>query len=126
MRLRHTLKSMATDVAATLGLQSTEMSALDTLGKFGPMTMGELAQRSFISPPNTTRTIKSLVDRGLVERERSAHSRREINVSLTPAGLRIFKQSYPQMVGDVDALLADKLKLNERQELASLLAKLVE
>ena len=126
MRLRQTLQSMASTVAKTLDLQSTEMSALDTLGKFGPLTMGELARRSFISPTNTTRTVKNLVDRKLVSRQRSQESDREVNVKLTAAGEKIFRKSYPHMVHDVNDALAAKLNRKDRRTLALLLAKLVE
>lgn len=126
MRLRQNLQSMASTVAKTLDLQSTEMSALDTLGKFGPLTMGELARRSFISPTNTTRTVKNLVDRKLVSRQRSQDSDREVNVKLTAAGEKIFRKSYPHMVHDVNDALAAKLNRKDRRTLALLLAKLVE
>ena len=126
MRLRQMLHSMASSVAPTVGLQCTEMSALDTLGKFGPLTMGQLSKRSFISPTNTTRTVKSLVERNLVTRQRSPKSDREVLVRLTPDGEKIFRKSYPHMIHDVNDLLASKLDRNERKALATLLAKLVE
>lgn len=126
MRLRHSLRSIASRVADSLGLQSAEMSAIDTLGKFGPLTMGELSRRSFFSPANTTRTVKSLVDRDLVSRQRSQSSDREVIVSLTEIGMKIFQKSYPQMLHDVNDLLASKLNKNERQTLGELLARLID
>jgi len=126
MRLRHLLRSIASGVAESLDLQSAEMSAIDTLGKYGPLTMGELSRRSFFSPANTTRTVKSLVDRDLVSRQRSQSSDREVNVSLTENGMMIFRKSYPQMVHDVNEILASKLNEKERQTFASLLAKLID
>jgi DNA-binding MarR family transcriptional regulator len=126
MRLRHSLRSMASEVAHLLDLQSAEMSAIDTLGKYGPLTMGELARRSFFSPPNTTRTVRTLVDRKLVSRQRSQSSDREVNVSLTAEGKKIFRKSYPRMVHDVNELLASKLSPQERKTLGELLAKLID
>lgn len=126
MRLRQSLRSMASRVAESVGLQSAEMSAIDTLGKYGPLTMGELARRSFFSPPNTTRTVRSLVERNLVSRQRSQSSDREVNVSLTAEGKKIFRKSYPQMVHDVNDLLASRLGPKERKTLADLLARLID
>jgi DNA-binding MarR family transcriptional regulator len=126
MRLRHSLRSIASEVATSLDLQSAEMSAIDTLGKFGPLTMGELSRRSFFSPANTTRTVKSLVDRNLVSRQRSQSSDREVNVNLTADGRRIFRKSYPRMLHDVNELLASNLSPEERKTLADLLAKLID
>lgn len=126
MRLRQSLHNKASKVAATLGLQNTEMSAIDTLGKFGPMTMGKLSRLGFISPTNTTRTVKILVDRNLVKRQRSPKSDREVNVMLTSTGRQIFQNSYPQMVQYVNELLASKLNQKDRGNFASLLQKLVQ
>ena len=124
MRLRQTLHKMASNVAATLGLQSTEMSAIDTLGKLGPLTMGELSKHGFISPTNTTRTVKILVDRNLVKRRRSPKSDREVNVMLTSAGEKLFQKSYPSMVHHVNGLLASRLNQTDRRNFARLLEKL--
>ena len=126
MRLRHSLRSIASKVAESLDLQSAEMSAIDTLGKFGPLTMGELSRRSFFSPANTTRTVKTLVDRHLVSRQRSQSSEREVNVSLTEDGMKIFRKSYPHMLHDVNELLGSKLNQKERQTLASLLSRIID
>ncbi len=114
------------EVATTLGLQSTEMSAIDTLGKLGPMTMGELAKHGFISPTNTTRTVKILADRNLVKRRRSPKSDREVNVMLTSAGEELFKKSYPNMIHHVNDLLASKLNQTDRRTFARLLERLAQ
>src|SRR4029453_5139408 len=41
-------------VAALQGLSATEEKALDLLDRFGPMTAGELAERSGLAPPSVT------------------------------------------------------------------------
>lgn len=126
MRLRHILHAMATSVAATFGLQSTEMSVIDTLGKYGPLTMGRLSKRGFISPTNTTRTVKILAKRNLVKRGRSPKSDREVNVMLTSEGEKLFQKSYPNMIHHVNDLLKSKLNQTDRKKLARLLEKLTE
>lgn len=126
MRLRNQLQRIAANAARQLGTKSTEMSILDTLGKFGPLTMGRVAELSFISPTNTTRAVKNLIADSLVERKRSEHSDREVVVNLTAQGRRIFRESYPRMIHDVNDFLASNLSAQERSSLARLLAKAIE
>lgn len=125
MRLRGQLQQIAAGAAKHLGLKSTEMSILDTLGKFGPLTMGRLAELSFISPTNTTRAVKNLIEDELVERKRSEHSEREVVVNLTTSGRRIFKQSYPHMIHEVNEFLNENLSKRDRDLLARLLEKTI-
>ena len=124
MRIRQQLYATATEVAKSLGLTSSEMALVDTLGKYGPLTMGQLAERSFISPANTSYTARSLENRNLITRERSVESNRVVNVRLTPAGVKIFKQSYPRVVREVNELVASKITSKERRNLVNLLRKL--
>ena len=125
MRLRGSLQQIAAGAARQLGIKSTEMSILDTLGKFGPLTMGKVAELSFISPTNTTRAVKNLISDQLVERRRSEQSDREVVVSLTAEGRKIFRKSYPHMIHEVNSFLGANLNDSERRTLARLLAKTI-
>ena len=60
MRLRQILHGSASEVASTHDLHTSEMSLIDTLGKYGSLPMGELAALSFSSPANATYTVRSL------------------------------------------------------------------
>ena len=88
MRARHVMHQKASTVAESNGLHAAEMNAIDILGKFGPISMGRLARETFISPSNTTNTVKKLERAGLVKRSRSKNSDREVTVSLTADGRR--------------------------------------
>lgn len=125
MRLRGHLQAIAATTASGLGIKPTEMSLVDTLGKFGPLTMGRLADLSFISAANSTRAVKNLISDGLVERQRAAHSDREVVVRLTKKGRGVFRESYPQVVHDVNELLAARLTHRDRTRLADLLSKAI-
>lgn len=48
--------------------------------------LSELAESQGVSLPSMSSTVSRLEERGLVTRERSAHDRRVVVVSLTPAG----------------------------------------
>ena len=69
-------------------LPATFTSALATIGKDGPMTLGEVAARERIAPPSVTKVVERLVSLGLVERNVDASDRRVVLVSMTDDGRR--------------------------------------
>jgi len=121
MRARHLMHKKASEVAEDNGLHAAEMNAIDILGKYGPISMGRLSSETFISPSNTTNTVKKLERSGLVERQRSATSDREVNVALTGNGRAVFRKCYPRILGEAHALMDERL---ETKALAELLRKL--
>ena len=125
MRVRHLMHKMASGVADGAGLHAAEMNVIDILGKFGPVSMGRLAQETFISPANTTNTVKKLEQARLVEREQSEYSRREVTVRLTTGGRAVFRKCYPRILADVNAHMAGRLSRPEMAKLAQILGKLV-
>lgn len=52
-------------------------------------TPGELAEIERVSAPSMTRTVAGLVDLGLVERAADPTDRRQVNLTLTPAGRQV-------------------------------------
>ncbi len=126
MRARHLLRSKASKVADSNGLHAAEMNVIDILGKFGPISMGRLAAETFISPSNTTNTVKKLERAGIVERQRSATSDREVNVTLTSSGRAVFRKCYPRILGEAHAHMVKRLTPDEMKLLAGVMRKLVE
>src|SRR3954463_1394105 len=51
-----------------------------------PRALGELASLHHVTPSTMSRTVDVLVRNGLVERRASEHDRRQIILTLTPAG----------------------------------------
>jgi DNA-binding MarR family transcriptional regulator len=125
MRARHLLHEMASRVAASSDLHAAEMNVVDMLGKFGSISMGDLSRKTFISPSNTTSTVKKLEAAGLVKRKRSNESGREVAVALTPKGRTLFRKCYPQILGEAHAHMAARLTQEERNKLSAILKKLV-
>ncbi|MCX2713843.1 MarR family winged helix-turn-helix transcriptional regulator [Mycolicibacterium sp. J2] len=64
----------------------SQLSALATVAKEGPMTPGALAIRERVRPPSMTRVIASLVDLGFIDRVAHPDDRRQVLVSVSPAG----------------------------------------
>ena len=125
MFVHHDLHGLARKVGARFGLLSAELNVVDILGKFGTTTMGELARRTFISPANTTRTVKNLEARKLVVRSRDGRSERVVTVALTSKGKALFRQCYPAIFNEAARYFDKALSRQERKYLARLLEQLV-
>ena len=67
-------------------LTPTLRSALATIDREGPLTLGELATAEHIAPPTVTKVVGKLEERGLVERTADEVDRRVIRVEVTAAG----------------------------------------
>jgi DNA-binding MarR family transcriptional regulator len=64
----------------------TQLSALATLNREGPMTPGAIAARERVQPPSMTRVIASLADLGMVKREPHPTDGRQVIVTLSQSG----------------------------------------
>ncbi|WP_345711047.1 MarR family transcriptional regulator [Kineococcus glutinatus] len=82
MRSTRRLRAMKSDD----DLSDAQFSVLALLDRCGPRTPGELAEAEHVQPPSMTRTVASLVERGLAERGDHPGDRRQVLVRLTPAG----------------------------------------
>ena len=69
-------------------LTPTMRATLGTIGRDGPLTLGELAAAERVAPPTITKVVGKLEEAGLVSREVDAGDRRVARVSLSPAGRR--------------------------------------
>ena len=67
-------------------ISPTLHAALGTVERHGPMTAGQLAQHEHVRKPTMTRTIRELVDRGLIERLPDPLDGRITWLKATPAG----------------------------------------
>jgi DNA-binding MarR family transcriptional regulator len=74
------------------GLTLTQLSCLATIGREGPLPLGELAGRENLSPPFITKIITKLEEEGLVTRATVAQDRRVSLASLTQAGRQLLDQ----------------------------------
>ena len=68
------------------GLSPSQISALTSIERHGPLTLGALADHERVAPPSVTKVVAKLEELGLVERRADAADRRVARVSVTPAG----------------------------------------
>ena len=107
MRLARQLRFRRTESPVTL----SQLSALATLAKDGPMTPGALACRERVRPPSMTRVIASLADLGLVVRTSHPEDGRQVLVAVSDAGAALVdserRASQDWLRGRLDTLDSD-------------------
>src|SRR3954470_6538180 len=82
LRLTRVVRNQRVDMSVTL----TQLSAMGTLRKSGPMSAGELASCERVQPPSMTKVLANLEQRGLVRREVHPTDRRQAIIEITLAG----------------------------------------
>jgi DNA-binding MarR family transcriptional regulator len=82
LRLTRIVRNQRVDMSVTL----TQLSAMATLRKSGPMSAGELAACERVQPPSMTKVLANLEERGLVRRDVHPADRRQAVLAITPAG----------------------------------------
>lgn len=114
---------------AGLPVQPGHYPLLATLDRYGPLTVGELADALRISQPAVTRTLSRLQDLGLVEARRLGRDQRHKTVSLSVAGRNTVVRSkllvWPQVEAAVARML-DGLSGPLLDQIATIEARLAE
>lgn len=108
---------------STFGLTEPQFGVLEVLGHLGPLTFTDLSRKKLVSSGNMTCVVDNLEKEGLVERVRSSHDRREILVSLTAKGKKLFDEIFIQHAEYVTKI-ASVLTPDEQEALSHLLKKL--
>lgn len=98
------------------GLTPSQTSALTSLERLGPLTLGELSAVEGVRPPTMTKIVAALEEEGLVARETDARDRRVTHAAATEAGLRLLARNRSR----TDAYLADRLQALPPDDLAAL------
>jgi DNA-binding MarR family transcriptional regulator len=93
-------------IGESLGVNVTDMAALEQLLNNGPMTPGQLAEHLKVTTAAATQIVDRLERAGHVARERRANDRRKICVVPVEASVdRAFEQLAPMMDG-LDGVIA--------------------
>lgn len=98
------------------GISPSQLVALSTIERAGPMTMGELCAAEQVQPPSMTRTVAVLVEAGLVTRDVDPTDRRVAWLSVTPDGAKLLTRSRRRK----EEYLSRELRRLEPRELATL------
>lgn len=88
LRLTRRLRAQRADMSVTV----TQLMALGTLLKHGPMSAGALAAHERVQPPSMTKILAALEEHGLAQRRQDPADRRQIIVQATAAGEALMAQ----------------------------------
>jgi DNA-binding MarR family transcriptional regulator len=122
-RAHDALVAQAAEFGRGVDLDATQLTMIHALGLQGEMRMGELAERVVVGASRITRNAKKLEERGLVARQRSTRSEREVLISLTPEGEALFQQSFGHLVVAHQQYFDERFTENEQRTLAKLLKR---
>jgi DNA-binding MarR family transcriptional regulator len=113
---------------ADSGLSASAMAALATIGRRGPLPLGELAALEGVRPPTMSVTVAALDAEGLVRREPDPVDRRVARAALTAKGKVRLQQSRTRktayLAAQLEALEPDELRVLERA--AAILERLLD
>ena len=123
IRAHITYTKKAADDMKNCGLSLSPYFVIECLGSIGPLIMGELGRKTFLSAGNMTVIVDGLEKAGLVERVFTEDNRRAILVRLTPKGEKIYAEAFCKHSNFL-ARLAAVLTPEEQDEFARLLKKL--
>jgi DNA-binding MarR family transcriptional regulator len=87
-------------------LTLTQSSALASIVRRGPLTLGELAARENVAPPTVTKAVGALEALGFVSRETDPDDRRVTRVTATAAGRRHLDEVVSVRTAWLEARLA--------------------
>lgn len=129
-RLRLAVSRLARRLRTETGSEITasQLSALHSIARLGPLTLGDLSTAERVRPPTMTKVVASLEDLGLVTRTVDPADRRVAHVATTALGDHFIEASRHRK----DAFLASRLRAmsaDDRAVLeraAGLLERLVE
>jgi DNA-binding MarR family transcriptional regulator len=109
MRLARRLRGQRSDTSLTI----SQIAALSTLERTGPLTPGELAAAERVQPPSMTRIAASLEAAGLVTRTDHPSDGRQVLLAASPQGAAIVREDRRRR----DAWLAQRLRDLPREDL---------
>jgi DNA-binding MarR family transcriptional regulator len=99
-----------------IDLTATQASALATISRRQPLTVGDLAKAEHVSSPMITKVVRGLEAAGLVRKEVDSVDRRVSLLSLTGDGTKRLERSRTRN----NAWLAKRLRSLEPSEVAAL------
>ncbi|HEX2274869.1 MAG TPA: MarR family transcriptional regulator [Acidimicrobiales bacterium] len=95
---------------------ASQLSALYTIARLGPLTLGDLSAAEGVRPPTMTRVVASLEQLGLATRTIDSADRRVAHVAVTARGRQLLEASRHRK----DAFLAARLRALTAEERAAL------
>ena len=87
-------------------LDPREWRIVGMLGAYAPMSLQGLAREVNVDKSQASRTVSGLIERGLLQRESDASDGRGVQLSLTRAGMQVYRKVFPRAVKRNQELLS--------------------
>jgi DNA-binding MarR family transcriptional regulator len=87
LRAARKMRTQRVNTAVTL----SQLSALATVDKSGPMSAGEVAAIEQVQPPSMTKILAALETSGLITRSARPDDRRQSVIAISPAGAELLE-----------------------------------
>lgn len=110
LRLTRLIRNQRADTSVTL----TQLAAMGTLSKNGPMSAGELAAIERVQPPSMSKVLAHLEERGLIRRDPHPTDRRQAIVAITEQGVELLSSERRMRDAWLNRRLAE-LSADERE-----------
>jgi DNA-binding MarR family transcriptional regulator len=118
------LRESSRDAEKRLGISGAQLFVLEKLAGRQPLSLNQVAQRTFTHQSSVSSVVRALVERGLVQRNSSARDGRFLELSLTGRGKRMLHRSRPSAQQRLLSAL-QRLPAMVRGQLARALGELV-
>jgi DNA-binding MarR family transcriptional regulator len=105
---------LCTEVMEPLQLTPKQFVALEFISKNPCISQKNIAENIGTAPPVMVGILDTLSQRGLLERKRSPHDRREYYVQLTPKGVSMLAE-IRRMAFEVEDLYQEKTGLTDKE-----------
>ena len=101
-------------------MSTSEWRVISVLKSYGAMSIGEIVEATLMEQPTSSRVVARLEKNGLVSRRASTRDSRMALISLSPAGLEVFKQIIPAALRHQELALAGIARKEVAQVIATL------
>lgn len=92
----YTTKHAHIAFARDFGITGTEWRLIGTISVMAPISMLRLAEETDVQLAQTSRTVASLMERGLVRGEGDRADKRKVMLLLTPAGKTLYRKAFAE------------------------------
>ncbi|MFE7723896.1 MarR family winged helix-turn-helix transcriptional regulator [Nocardia rhizosphaerihabitans] len=119
-RLELAVRALMDDALRPLGLTTLQYTALTVLERRSGLSSAQLARRSFLRAQTMNVMVKTLEERGLIQRHPDPANRRVLVAALTERGREVLSEAEP-LVAVIESRLMDGMSERRGEEFRSLL-----
>ena len=95
LRAREAMMSHFRPMLDKHGVNEQQWRVIRVLAEAGQLDASEVAERANILAPSLTRMIKTMAERGLIEKARDAGDGRRVMLTIAPAGVALLREVSP-------------------------------